>query len=245
MVGFVCLFSVKQLIQLPFPWFFLFVNTIWTTWPQKRPKVNSHANSSGFIEANTFTSFIVLYIPCTFLGYTEICLRQKIAGLRWIKLKYQKIKSFLLNLLIIFLLQVRLSLKARSQCPKRQQINLLPLKKRRHPPRPPKRPKRFKRRSWREPMALVLKRFAQQCISEGHWPSGQPGILNSPGNQLQLAIVWVSEFIWVTTDLQIKQSGLDQFSLVSLFWVTQTCKFTSSGLDQNLTVVKPGKVFWT
>merc|ERR1712238_400247 len=41
--------------------------------------------------------------------------------------------------------KVRLTLRAKSQCPKRQQINLLPLKKRRHPPRPHKRPKRFRR----------------------------------------------------------------------------------------------------
>merc|ERR1711935_970923 len=83
--------------------------------------------------------------------------------------------------------KVRLSLRARSQCPKRQQINLLPLKKRRLPPRLPKRPKRFKRRLLRDPMALVLRRFAPQCISEDHYPSDQPGILSSPGNQLQLA----------------------------------------------------------
>merc|ERR1711971_967987 len=37
--------------------------------------------------------------------------------------------------------KVRLSLRAKSQCPKKQQIKLLLLKKRRHLPRPPKRPK--------------------------------------------------------------------------------------------------------
>ena len=140
-----------------------------------------------------------------------------------------------------FKFQARLSLRAKSQCPKRQQINLLPLKKRRPLPRPPKRPKRFKRRSWREPMALVLRRFAQQCISEDLWHSGQPGILSSPGNQLQLAIVWVSEFIWVTQTC--KAIWTRPILTGEFIWVTQTCK--ASWTRPNLTVVKPGKVFGT
>ena len=151
--------------------------------------------------------------------------------LRWIELIPYQVSRHHSNLTVklFFFLQVRLSLRAKSQCPKRQQIKLLLLKKRRHLPRPPKRPKRFKRRSWREPMALVLRRFAQQCISEGHWPSGQPGILNSPGNQLQLAIVWVSEFIWVTQTC--KASWTRPILTGEFIWVTQTCK-ASSGLDQ-------------
>ena len=180
-------------------------------------------NSSGFICANNCTSLIVLF------WLHVVSLRQKLTGtqMNWSNIIITKI--ILLNFSLYFFLQVRLSLRAKSQCPKRQQIKLLLLKKRRHLPRPPKRPKRFKRRSWREPMALVLRRFAQRCISEDLWPSGQPGILSSPGNQLQLAIVWVSEFIWVTQTC--KAIWTRPILTGEFIWVTQTCK-ASSGLDQ-------------
>ena len=42
----------------------------------------------------------------------------------------------------------------------------------------------------------------------------------------------MGEWVYLSHNRLAKQSGLDQFSLVSLFWVTQTCTFTSSGLDQ-------------
>ena len=44
--------------------------------PKKTEGKLCYANSSGFIEANNFTSLIVLYIPCTCSGYTEICLAE-------------------------------------------------------------------------------------------------------------------------------------------------------------------------
>jgi len=190
-----------------FPWFFLFVNTIWTTWLQKKTEGKAEPKGKKPVPKKTADKPAATEekkAPTKATQKAQKVQKKIVKGTHGTRVK-----------------------KVRTTVHFRRPLTFRPA---RNPKFPRKStPARNRMGEW---AYLSHNRLAKQSGLDQFSLLGEFIWVTQTCKAVWIRPILTFGWVYLSHNRLAKQSGLDQFSLVSLFWVTQTCTFTSSGLDQ-------------